>query len=185
MYAGVPNTTPTRVSVSAIGPRARPLEELRHSEVQQPHVIGLVRQLLQEHVGGFQIAVDDPLAVREGQPAQRLAGDVQRPPQRQRPFLDQLRQRLALQQLHHQKRHAAVDSGIGHRDDVGVGQRRQRLRLPLETPAPLRDGGRVLVQHLDRHEPAELRPAAPGRRPPRRLRRGAPAPRNVRPASVR
>ena len=37
-----------------------------------------------------------------------------------------------------------------------MGQRRQRLRLPLETPAPLRDGGRVLVEHLDRHEPAEV-----------------------------
>ena len=29
-------------------------------------------------------------------------------------------------------------------------------RLPLETPAPLRDGGRIPVEHLDRHEPAEL-----------------------------
>ena len=37
-----------------------------------------------------------------------------------------------------------------------MGEHRQRPRLPLETPAPLRDDGRVLVQHLDRHEPAEL-----------------------------
>ena len=119
-------------------------------------MIGLVRQLLQEDVGGLQIAVNDPLAVSEGQPAQQLARDVQRPPERQRSFLEQVRQRLALEQLHHQKRHAVVDSGIRHRNDVRVGQRRQRPRLPLETPAPLRDGGRILVQHLDRHLPAEV-----------------------------
>ena len=119
-------------------------------------MVRLVRQLLEEHVRGLQIAVDDPLAVREAEPAQYLAPDVQRPPQRQRSFLDQLRERLALQQLHHQKRHAAVDAGIRHRDDVRVRERRQRPRLPLEALAPLRDGGRVAVQHLDRHEPTEL-----------------------------
>ena len=143
------------------GARARALEKLRHAEVEQPHVIRLVRQLLQEHVGGFQIAVDDPLAVREGQPAQRLPDDVQRPPERQRSFLEQRPQRLALQELHHQKRHAAVDSEIGHRNDVGMGQRRQRLGLPLETAAPLRDAGRILVEHLDRHEPPEVRLSPP------------------------
>ena len=120
-------------------------------------MIRLVRQLLQEHVGRFQIAVDDPLAVREGEPAQRLPEDVQRPRERQRSFLDQVVQRLALQELHHQKRHAAVDSEVGHRNDVGVRQRRERLRLALEPPAPLRDAGGILVEHLDRHEPPEVR----------------------------
>ena len=120
-------------------------------------MIGLVGQLLQEDIGRFQIAVDDPLAVREGQPAQRLPDDVQRPPERQRALLDQVPQRLALQELHHQKGHAAVDPEVGHRNDVGVRQRRQRLGLALEPPPPLRDAGRVLVQHLDRHEPPEVR----------------------------
>ena len=122
-------------------------------------MIRLVRQLLQEHVGRFQIAVDDPLAVREGEPAQRLPDDVQRPRERQRPwrFLDQVVQRLALQELHHQKRHAAVDPEIRHRDDVGMRQRRQRLRLPLEPPSPLRDAGGILMKHLDRHESPQVR----------------------------
>ena len=165
--------------------RAGSFEELRHAEVQQPHVIVLVRQRLQEHVGGFQIAVDDSLAVSEGHPAQRLARDVQRPPQRQRSFLDEVVQRPALQELHHQIRHAAVDAGIRHRDDIGVGQRRQRPRLPREPLAPLRAGGRVRVQHLDRHEPVRAASAAPCRRRPHRPHRGARAPRSVRPASAR
>jgi hypothetical protein len=48
-------------------------------------VIGLVWQRLKEHVRGFQIAVDDALAVGEGEPAQNLALDVERPRRRQGP----------------------------------------------------------------------------------------------------
>ena len=59
-------------------------------------------------------------------------------------------------QLHHQERHAVVDSEVRDRDDVGMGQHGQRDRLPLETAAPLRAGGRVLVEHLDRDKSAEV-----------------------------
>ena len=145
--------TPARVS-SAGAPRG--LDKLRHSEVQKPHVVGMLRQRLEEHVAGLQIAVDDSLDVREGEHAQRLAGDVQRSPERQPSFLDQSLQRLALQQLHHQEQHAVVDSEVRDRNDVGMGQRGQRDRLPLETAAPLRAGGRVLVEHLDRNKSAEV-----------------------------
>jgi hypothetical protein len=57
--------------------RARALEELRRSEVEKPDVIGVLGQRLQEDVGGLQVAVSDPQAVGEGQPAQRLADDVE------------------------------------------------------------------------------------------------------------
>ena len=107
-------------------------------------------------MAGFRSRWTIALPCAKASPRSSLAGDVQRPPERQRPFLDQLPQRLALQELHHQIRHAAVDAGVRHRDDVGVREHRQRPRLALEAPAPLRDDGRVLVQHLDRHEPAEL-----------------------------
>ena len=103
-------------------------------------MIGVIGQCLQEDVGGFQIAVSDPLAVGLGQPAQRLADDVQYARGGETgPFVDQIGQRLSLQQLRHQIRHAAVDPEVRDRDDVGVRQRGQRPRLPLETPTPLRD----------------------------------------------
>jgi hypothetical protein len=41
-------------------------------------VIGVLGQRLQEDVGGLQVAVSDRQAVGEGQPAQRLADDVER-----------------------------------------------------------------------------------------------------------
>src|SRR6185312_10109947 len=47
------------------------------------------------------------------------------------------------------------------RDDVGVRQRREHPRLALETATPLGRRGRVLLQHLDRHQPIELHVPAP------------------------
>jgi hypothetical protein len=136
--------------------RARALEELRHPKVENPDVIGLAGQRLQEDVRGREIAVNDPLAVGEVQPAQRLADDVERAPRRHGPFVDQIRQRLPLEELHHQVRHTAVDPKVGDRDDVGVRRRRERPRLALETATPLGRRGRALLQHLDRHQPIEL-----------------------------
>ena len=136
--------------------RVRALEELRRPEVEKPDVIGVIGQRLQEDVGGLQVAVSDHLAVGEGQPAQRLADDVESARRRHGPFVDQIRQRLPLQQLHHQVRHIAVDPKVGDRDDVGVRQRREHPRLALETATPLGRLGRALLQHLDRHQPIEL-----------------------------
>ncbi len=164
--------------------RARPFEELHHSEVEESHVIFVVRQRLQEHVGGFQIAMDDSSVVSEGKTAQRLGDDVERLPERQWPFCNEIRERSALQELHHQIRNAAVDARVRHRNDVGVGKRRQRPGLTIEPLAPFRDGGRLLMQHLDRYEPVELRLPAPVDDPDDRPRRGAPAPRNARQGSV-
>ena len=141
--------------------RLRALEELRRSEVEKPDVIGLIGQRLQEDVGGLQVAVSDHLVVGEGERAQRLADDVERARQRHGPFVHQIRQRLPLQQLHHQVRHIAVDPKVDDRDDAGVRQRREHPPLALETATPLGRLGRALLQHLDRHQPIELDVPAP------------------------
>jgi len=44
-----------------------------------------------------------------------------------------------------------VDAGVEDRDDVGMGQRRDRLRLALEPRAPIRVVRERRRQHLDRH----------------------------------
>ena len=77
MYEGVPKTTPPRDRFSAWLGELAPSRKLRHPEVEKPDVIGVIGQCLQEDVGGLQIAVSDPLAVGLGQPAQRLADDVE------------------------------------------------------------------------------------------------------------
>jgi hypothetical protein len=86
----------------------------------------------------------------------RLADDIERARRRNRPFVDQIRERFPLQQLHHQVRRIAVDPEVSDRHDVGVRQRRERPRLALETATPLGRRGRALLQHLDRHRPIEL-----------------------------
>ena len=156
MYEGVPKTTPTRDRFSAGLGELAPSRNVRHPEVEKPDVIGVIGQRLQEDVRGLQIAMSDPLAVGDGQPAQHLADDVESASRRHGPFADQLRQRLPRKQLHHQVRHTAVDPKVGERDDVGVRQRRERPRLALETATPLGRRGRALRQHLDRHQPIEL-----------------------------
>ena len=119
-------------------------------------MIGVIGQRLQEDVGGLQVAVSDRLAVGEGQPAQHLADDIESARWRYGPFVDQLREGVPLQQLHHQVRHTAVNPEVGDREEVGVRQHGERPRLALELATPLGRRGRALLQHLDRHEPIEL-----------------------------
>ena len=185
MYAGVPNTAPTRVtsrpwSASSTPRGTSPCRSPAAARDRPgPAAPGGTRWRVSDRGGRSPLpcAKASPRSVWRAMSSARHSGSG--------PSLISCRQRLALQELHHQIRHAAVDAGVRHRDDVGVGERRQRPRLPLETLAPLRDGGRVLVQHLDRHEPAELGLLRPVHDAHTALAEAARAPRSARPASVR
>jgi hypothetical protein len=109
----------------------------------------------------FEISMDDPLAVGEGQPSQHLTGDVERPSGRQWPPGEQVREGLPEQQLHHQVGRARGHPGVGHRDDVRVGEHRQGLGLALEALARLRLSRRALLEDLDGDVASELPVVAP------------------------
>ena len=59
--------------------------------------------------------------------------------------------RLALEQLRHDVEPVALLAGVVDRDDVGVRERRDRLRLGLEAGERVGVVDEVLGQHLDRH----------------------------------
>jgi hypothetical protein len=111
----------------------------------------------QEHVLGLQVAVDDALLVRRGQPARDLEGDLDGLAGRQRAVLQALAQRLALQQLHRRVHRALLAAEIVDREDVGVRERSDGLRLPLEAPERVRVLGEIPREDLDRDLPVEPR----------------------------
>ena len=111
--------------------------------------------LVQKDIGRFQVAVDDPLAVRRlDRMGQRLdqAGRLAR-----RPGLavQPVRQAAALDPLERQERPAVVAADLVDLHDVGVLHPRRQLCLQPETQ--LLGGRRELARqhHLEGHQPVE------------------------------
>ena len=103
--------------------RGRLSSTLREAEVEE------LRPRLRDHdVAGLQIAMDDPGPVRLVERIRDLNTVAQNLLERQRPFRQFVRQRFALEQLHHQ----VVLADVVQRADVRVIERRDRLRLTLE-----------------------------------------------------
>ena len=103
------------------------------------------------------VAVDDPVAVREGERAQDLARVLDRDRDRRRPVADeQLLQRPPVEVLHRDVVGALRLAAVEDRDDVRVVEARRALRLAAEALDELLVGGVPLVQQLQRDLPAEL-----------------------------
>ena len=126
----------------ALGSLARRLGE---AEVQQFHA-----RLRQHHVGGFQIAMNDALAVRGGERSADLRPRLRDLARRHRPARQALRERLPVEQLHDGVGDPPSLSEIVKRQDVGMRQRRDRARLALEPRQRRRVHRDLLRQHLDR-----------------------------------
>ena len=103
------------------------------------------------------VAVDDPVPVRERERVQDLARVVDRDRDRRRAVLDeQLLQRAAVEELHRDVVGALGVAAVEDRDDVRVVEAGRVLRLAPESLHELLVGGVALVQHLQRHLAAEL-----------------------------
>jgi hypothetical protein len=132
--------------------RLRPARgvEFRQAEIEQ-----LDAALGEEDVAGLEVAVDDPGRVR----ALERVGDLDPEPEdlldRERPPLDALGERLALEELHDQEVDLALPPDVVEGADVRVLERRDRLRLALEALAHLLGGREVLGQDLERDRPVE------------------------------
>ena len=91
--------------------------------------------------------MDDALLVRGGEGVGDLRPELHHLVERQRALLQAIRERFALEQLHHQEVRVALVPDVEQRADVGVVERGDRLRLALEAlagarrPARSRRGG--------------------------------------------
>ena len=65
-------------------------------------------------------------------------------------FPEQVTQRAAVDQFHHQEHQVAVPALVVDRDDAGVAQRRGQPRLPFEPAEERRVGDVLRAHHLDR-----------------------------------
>jgi hypothetical protein len=162
MYSGVPNTAPARVSRGPSEPgRHRPggveRRDLRDAEVDDLDEVASAVAVDEEDVLGLEIAVDDALVVGRAQRLRDLRGDRQRAIGRhRRRQLDRLRQRLAVDVLHHRVGQAVGRGAeVGDVDDVGVADARRRLGLlheALDRAGVARD---LALEHLHRQRPLD------------------------------
>ena len=120
------------------------------AELRQTEVENLDAVLGDDDVAGLQVAMDHALGVRGGQRIDDLHRITQGLIERQRTSFDDLRERLALDVLHHQ----VIRADIVQRADVGMIERGDGARLALEAIVELARG------NLDRDGPVEARVGA-------------------------
>ena len=126
------------------------LRDLGDPEVEDLHDVGLTVALDEHDVVGLEIAVDDPGAVRVLEAAQDLAGDGERALLRQRAGLDDVRERLAREELHGEEELALAGAAeVRDGDDVRVLQAARRLGLALEAARELVLAAQLRQQDLD------------------------------------
>jgi hypothetical protein len=135
----------------------QPIRDLRQAKVEQLQP-PFARD---EDVLRLDVAVDDPLRVGGGQPLRHLHGEPQDLALARGPVRHHLPQRLALEQLRDDVRHALVRTDIEDREDVRVTQGGDGASLALEPREPLRVEGHILGQDLDRDFPPQTRVPRP------------------------
>ena len=114
------------------------------------------RACLRQHdVGGFEIAMDDPLAMRLVERVGDLGGDRQRLVERERPVLEPRGQRLALEMRHDQVVGAIDAADVVDAADVGMIQRSDSSCLAFEAGSQIRIVSDFTRQNLDRHRAIE------------------------------
>ena len=117
--------------------------------------------------------MDDALPVRGVERVGDLRPELHDLVERERALLQAVRERLPLEQLHHQEVRVALVPDVEERADVGVVERGDRLRLALEALAPLLVLGEAGGEDLDRDAAVEARVLARARPRPCRRRRSA------------
>ena len=109
-----------------------------------------------EEILGLQVPVDDALLVGSGEALSHLQRVVHGLLLGDRTCIEFPAQRLAFQKLHDGVRDALVRSEVEDREDVRMGERRDRLRLALEPGQRVGIGRDGLREDLDRDVPVQL-----------------------------
>ena len=126
---------------------------LRQPEVDDPRA---ARPLLEDHVRGLEVAVEDAVLVRVLDPGEDPLQHLARAPPRQRARLQHVAERLAGDQLHGEREDVLVAANVVDVANIGVRQARGRSTFAHEAL----EHGRVEVgrraDHLERDEPVEV-----------------------------
>jgi hypothetical protein len=134
-------------------------EVVRFFALRDPRVVGVhphqiaATGLLQQHdVVGLEIAMDHADGVRGIERERDLVGDVERAVQLDRAvFFDQILERLALEELHHEvDRPFGQDAEVGDVDDVRMIDRGRGARFAQEAMDRLLVARELRVQHFHR-----------------------------------
>jgi hypothetical protein len=112
-----------------------------------------------EHVFGFEVAVDDALCVGGREPVGHMGNELDGVPPRDRAPSEPGTQRFSLEQLDHRHGLTVDDGELVDGHDVGMGDCGYRTRLVLETRAHLHVGREMIRQHLERDLAAQPRVA--------------------------
>ena len=133
------------------GLRAIPLQRRRavRRQAEVEHLDVTTRR--HEHVVGFEVSMNDAARVRGVKRPGDLPGVVERLPAGQRTATHGAPQRVALEQFRHGVGHTAVATEIVDGEDVGMRERGDGLRLPLEPGQSIRIDRERFRQHLERH----------------------------------
>ena len=138
--------------------RARPAAGIGGRRLGQAEVEHLHRAVgLHLDVAGLEIAMNDPSLVGGLQRVGDLVGDRHRLRDRQRPPLQPLGQRRALDELEDEGMHALRLLEAVDRPDVRVVERGQQPRFPFEARPPVGVRGEEGREDLDRDVTAEAR----------------------------
>ena len=116
---------------------------------RQPEVHQLGARLRQHDVARLQVAMDYPTLVRFFQSFANLDSQFQNLLERQRALVQSIGQRFAVQKFHHQVVDPVLMSYVVQRADMGMVQRRNGARFPVEALLGLRVIGKVGGQNLD------------------------------------
>ena len=140
----------------------RVLRRARDAEVEQLGEVGPVGASREEDVLGLEVAVHDAEVVGARERARDLDHDGQRAAERHGPFADGVRERGALEQLHHEVRGAVLALAlVEDLDDVGVREPLGRLRLAAEALAHDAVLAERRVEDLHRARPVDQLVARP------------------------
>ena len=114
--------------------------------------------VVDHHVLGLEVAVDEPGPMRRGESSTRGTEELDELGPGRLPARQQVSQRLATDVLHRDEHVAALGSDVEHLDHVGMRQRGHRLRLAEQPSSTV--GVRAPVaraQELQRDAPIQLR----------------------------
>ena len=109
------------------------------AEIEHLHEAGVG----DHHVGRLQIAVNDAFFVRDVERLRDLASDCERVGQRQRAPSQSVAQRVAGDELEHERAQTVGLLDAVNRRDVRVVQRRENPRFPLEAGQAIRVAARA------------------------------------------
>ena len=111
---------------------------------------------VEQHVLRLDVAVDEPLIVREREPARDLQRELDRLARAQRPFLGhQLLQVHPVDVLEDDELPPLLLAPVDHRDDVRMGKLRNGARFPAKAFYIVVVPSELLVQDLQRDGPLE------------------------------